>query len=358
MKKNLLPEIDGKPYYDDILDRCDVGFCDKNDYPEIAEFLDKYWRKGHIFTKSKVLFDWQHYNKRQERYNIVCAREKQSKEIYSLLGFVPTYQFDENIERVLLWPCIWKNRNEVGIRGLGIILYWYLKEHLTIECMEMLGISEQALGIYRSWGFETDKINQYFIPNRNKGTFKIISGYVNDKKSIELSCGSYSVCRTENELRESISRIGISNPYKSSEYYINRYYLHPIYKYEYACFQGENAVCLLILRLCVARQARVLRIVDVVGDIRALGDCALSIQSLLEKYDAEYIDLVNVGIDKRLLKNAGFTEVEKDGNVIVPNYFEPFIRENIFLDYAHKSIVGDKACFFKGDADQDRPNIL
>ena len=81
MKKNLLPEIDGKPYYDDILDRCDVGFCDKNDYPEIAEFLDKYWRKGHIFTKSKVLFDWQHYNKRQERYNIVCAREKQSKEI-------------------------------------------------------------------------------------------------------------------------------------------------------------------------------------------------------------------------------------------------------------------------------------
>ena len=55
MKKNLLPEIDGKPYYDDILDRCDVGFCDKNDYPEIAEFLDKYWRKGHVFTKSKVL---------------------------------------------------------------------------------------------------------------------------------------------------------------------------------------------------------------------------------------------------------------------------------------------------------------
>ena len=44
-------------------------------------------------------------------------------------------------------------------------------------------------------------------------------------------------------------------------------------------------------------------------------------------------------------------------NIIIPNYFEPFKRENIKLRYA---IWPDKKTLpiFKGDCDQDRPNVI
>ena len=52
---------------------------------------------------------------------------------------------------------------------------------------------------------------------------------------------------------------------------------------------------------------------------------------------------------------AGFTEVnEEDGNII-PNYFGPFLQENIdiWVDSKDKNSL-----FTKADADQDRPNTI
>ena len=44
-------------------------------------------------------------------------------------------------------------------------------------------------------------------------------------------------------------------------------------------------------------------------------------------------------------------------DIVIPNYFEPFKRENIKLRYAiwpGKKILP----IFKGDCDQDRPNVI
>ena len=43
---------------------------------------------------------------------------------------------------------------------------------------------------------------------------------------------------------------------------------------------------------------------------------------------------------------------------MVPNYFEPFEKRNVYLDYSLKTVSGYKAEFFKADSDQDRPNML
>lgn len=52
---------------------------------------------------------------------------------------------------------------------------------------------------------------------------------------------------------------------------------------------------------------------------------------------------------------AGFVEVnEEDGNII-PNYFEPFVQENIDIWVDSRD---DNSLFTKADADQDRPNII
>ena len=79
----------------------------------------------------------------------------------------------------------------------------------------------------------------------------------------------------------------------------------------------------------------------------------------MQNNNYEYIDFVEVGLDKECLINAGFINRKEYENVIVPNYFEPFVQENIDLDYAYKTVVNDsRTIFFKADADQDRPNII
>ena len=41
---------------------------------------------------------------------------------------------------------------------------------------------------------------------------------------------------------------------------------------------------------------------------------------------------------------------------IIPNYFEPFVRQNVKFAISYKARFPYVA--FKGDADQDRPNVL
>ena len=54
---------------------------------------------------------------------------------------------------------------------------------------------------------------------------------------------------------------------------------------------------------------------------------------------------------------AGFKLLEDLTEVIIPNYFEPVINENIDILFAYKKKENIKFNIYKGDGDQDRPNI-
>ena len=55
---------------------------------------------------------------------------------------------------------------------------------------------------------------------------------------------------------------------------------------------------------------------------------------------------------------AGFKLLEDLTEVIIPNYFEPVINENIDILFAYKKKENIKFNIYKGDGDQDRPNII
>ena len=82
----------------------------------------------------------------------------------------------------------------------------------------------------------------------------------------------------------------------------------------------------------------------------------IQFQEYLQFENAEYIDILNFGISKQIFENLGFVKLNINDDLIIPNYFEPFIRENHELNCAYRS-KGDYV-FFKADADQDRPSIL
>ena len=144
-------------------------------------------------------------------------------------------------------------------------------------------------------------------------------------------------------------------PYKNKRYYNNRYLNHPYYKYQLlsVCFKSE-VLAVLVVRKVFYETCSCIRIVDVCGDLKRIDNIYGNFQKLLDAENAEYIDCYNCGIPKEQFEKMGFVEVEKD--TIIPNYFEPFEQKNIELRYA--SYAATSVVMFKGDCDQDRPNLL
>jgi hypothetical protein len=361
--RDILPELNGKEYTDGLYEDYDIRFCRVDEHADIRTFLKDYWREDHIFVLSKEMLDFQHLDKKNNRYNFVIAREKISGDIHAILGFVPTSQYDNNIQDTMIWPCIWKSRKDIDRKGLGVILYYHLKTNIEIETISILGISEIALSIYRHWDFQTGEIEQYVYPNFkaksniSKGLIEEASGEFENVDSFGLS----KITEQEYSNISSDNRIFfVNSKYKSKDYYLNRFFRHPIYQYDFLEITDDKEIRgILIVRACGDGKNECLRIVDCIGEVDCLIGVKFQLQLYLQDNMYEYVDFIEVGLDDALLKAAGFYRRKDYPNVIVPNYFEPFLQENVDLDYAYKTIVEDsKLIFFKADADQDRPNVL
>ena len=361
--RDILPELNGKDYIDDLHKDYDIGFCKLGEVDELIDFLKTYWKEDHIFVLSREVFDFQHLDKKNQRYNFVLARERKSGDLHSVLGFVPTSQYDSNISSMMVWPCIWKSRDDIKRKGLGVSLYHYLKETLPIETISILGISEIALSIYKHWNFETGKIEQFFMPNYEI-CYNLSSGMEQIKKS---ESNKEDVAELKLYSEEMYDAIELSAPvfkhinkYKSKEYYKNRFFKHPVYEYKfYGIEQNKEVLAIAIARVCGNDEATCLRIVDYIGSLEALSFVKRQMQQLLQEENREYVDFVEVGLSEKVLSDAGFISRKYYPDIILPNYFEPFCKANIDLDYAYKTVVDDSVqVFYKADADQDRPNML
>ena len=177
----------------------------------------------------------------------------------------------------------------------------------------------------------------------------------NDIKSIGICCknninwplwylASIQICKD----------VFILNP----NYIINRYFNHPNYKYKiYILRDNQKYLCsLLVVRKIRFKNSSLLRLVDYQGNKNFLSRIYTPLQELLKAEKSEYIDFYQHGLAEKIFKNSGFINTEET-NFIVPNYFEPFVRKKIKLNFAYKSSVKNKKIyFFKGDGDQDRPN--
>ena len=62
------------------------SFSFKKDVKLLLNFINKYWKKNHIFVKSKKLFDFQHLS--GNKLNWVLAKNKNSGNIEGILGLV------------------------------------------------------------------------------------------------------------------------------------------------------------------------------------------------------------------------------------------------------------------------------
>ena len=75
----------------------------------------------------------------------------------------------------------------------------------------------------------------------------------------------------------------------------------------------------------------------------------------MEIYDCEYCDFWQHGVSEDALTRCGFIDAS-NSSVVVPNFFEPFIRKATPVSFAIKSSLEAPFKIFRADGDQDRPN--
>lgn len=330
---------------------------------DIQRFLDLHWKKNHSLVLSKELLEFQHLNNTDNQFNYVIALNKNTNEIDALFGYIPTYQYDRDLySNGDFWGAIWKKRDDIDndeSNEIGMDVFTRLFDYANFHSFSAIGISKIAMKIYKAFQCKIGCLAQYYILNDSIDDYKIARNV--DMKSIGIGSGfsrepNWSIKEISVDSLKDIKIKAFYRPFKSIRYIVNRYAKHPIYKYHFlGVYKKSELSTLLVIRIITVNGAKVIRIVDAIGQLQ--GSLYDEFQSYLKKTGAEYIDFMNYGIDENIFSQMGFKKLDLDGELIIPNYFEPFEQRNVKIDIAWKADYEGYVAF-KGDSDQDRPNVL
>jgi hypothetical protein len=332
-----------------------IGFCSKEDIPNLKEFLHKHWRPNHIFCHHQTLFDWQHWNEEMNAYHFLLARDEK-EEILGVLGFIPTFQYDASLEKKGdFFGAIWRiNEQHPKSVGLGHMLFRKLLKLPHFKHFGSLGISQDTINYMKIMRYHVGEMNHYFLLNPQINSFQIAQ--INtpiilnqpNNPSEEVTFKAISDLHNIQEFETSYK------PKKTITYLINRYVNHPVFRYKfYLSSVSDNHLALFVVRKVTVNDAVCLRIVDVFGKIEEHPSLQFHWEKTLMDEGAEYVDCYNIGIDKEHFERLGFVKKMSGMDVVIPNYFEPFEQKNIPLFYAFNA---PNYVLFRGDSDQDRPN--
>lgn len=336
--------------------------CSKAEITEVIDFIDNHWQKNHALVLSRPLMDWQHFDTINNRYNFSFARHRQSGEIHALQGLIPSSQYDPEILNPIVWGGIWKVRSDINNSGLGMMVRLYGEIEIPGCARGGIGLSNDASSIEKKLNIRNGICNQYYMLNRKILHFRLAAnippGHPEPKFASNPSKTIIPLKEDDYYNAEGPAFTGIP-PYKSKNYYLNRFYRHPIYTYHVAgILEAKQLIGVFFYRICEAQDSRCIRIVDYFGTGDSLPGNADNFQKLMEDTSAEYIDFFNTGINPELFFQTGFDERHRS-DIIIPNYFEPFLQKNIELAYSLSSKDPNfPILFFKADGDQDRPNRI
>lgn len=329
------------------------------------DFIAAHWSAEHVLANQRELLLWQHARS-DEFLNFVIARSERG--IEGVLGFVSSNcSGDREDSGRVLWLALWKIREDCRKPMLGLLLFRYLARNESFDGLGCLGFNETTQKLLAGMGYTIGTLEHYYLPNREAGTRVLLGGTVDygqqERANVMGEATLFKSVSAQDIEGVCKALLAATNgdflPRRGVDWYLGRYLKHPVYRYHImGLFAGADIVAMLVFRQVAARGGLALRIVDFVGDESALGHSSEAFQALLDEYRAEYVDFLNSGLNDEYLRACGF-RVRRDGDgVVVPQYFEPFVPENRDIQYAFKSSLDLPWRIFKGDGDQDRPNII
>ncbi len=330
-----------------------IEILKRKDLTTLQYFIKNNWQENHVFVKSEELLLWQHSS--DENLNYVIALNL-NQEMVGVLGFIPTTHFDLKLgsSGIDIWLALWKA--DTNYPGVGMDLLHHLEKIYKPLSIGSIGINDKVEKLYKILKYKTGTWNQYCFFNSKIKNFQIATVV---KLPMQVNNGYFShhsirIISDLNQLEafpEAVYR-----PLKSKNFLVNRYTKHPFYKYQFwGVYEENRVICILVTRKIEIEDSSCIRIVDVLGDLSKVENISSDLDKILQEENAEYVDFINYGIDEKVFLNMGF--LKRDNTLIIPNYFEPFLKDSIEVKFAYKSYF-EPYIIFKGDSDQDRPNVL
>ncbi|MFZ2410901.1 MAG: hypothetical protein WAW23_04965 [Candidatus Methanoperedens sp.] len=355
-----------------MIDRNRITYedCNEANVSDLMKAINRIWVKGHVLSYDRLLLRWQ-YNSifQTDELNFVLARESSSDEIIGFMGFIHNSTFDQSLvqrEDGYLWGALWKVQDDFLGMSIGKKLFQRMQSRINAP-YAAFGINDEIAKLYNKMGFELGSMNQFFIANSSLTEYKLLgikdsrqafSAFAKRSRDYEYLLLHEKDLVDQARLIDDLSPTHII-PRKTVLYFINRYLRHPVYHYDiFAIYEHSQLKALLVTRRCYAENRKAIRVIDFIGEEDQIKNIADLLFRQIEDTGAEYADFINFGIDEQVFIDAGFKKVAYDDEAeIVPNYYEPFIRKNVLLRFACEKMQKNKMWLFKGDSDQDRPNL-
>lgn len=328
-----------------------------HDRKEVLEFLRDQWNSEHVYLKSDRLFSYDLIF--GNRLNFILAINKEQT-IDGILGFIP-YSPDYNGSDIL--TVLWKVKAKNGDPMLGITLLTKLVDDCGFRIVSTVGANPKTLPLYEFLGYRVGQLKHYFILNDQLSVFNIcknassvLSGNLAspaDNKTL-IHYKTYDELTAHFCAEEYKDRI----PYKSSWYINKRYFGHPYYSYNVIGIRSTEGITnsIIITREITHNESKVLRIVDFIGDESDLQGIGGALKEHLYENNYEYVDFYQYGIAHDIMIEANFLLKDDYKDLIIPNYFEPFLQSNVTINFF--TTASNEFYFFKADGDQDRPNKI
>lgn len=339
-------------------ERYEIRLGRADDIENIMKFIDENWKKGHILARDRKLFEYEFSD--GEQVNMVLAIERDTNELQGILGFLYCSKTPD-VRKRDIWGSLWKVKNEKNnIPFLGVELAKRVYKLTGCRMHIGSGANPNTTIPLRKlfFGDIAGKMKQYYCLNPNISEYEIAKiNKFNSNKFIQKSRLTEIVpLLTFMEFKKfyNIEQLD-AYPYKDNWYIQKRYFKHPYYGYKLWGLKTKSKnEAVVIGRIVEVLGKKILRIVDYIGNHQIFEETGQFWRQLMQENNYEYIDFLEYGINDEILINAGFVLRQEDDVNIIPNYFEPFLQENVDI-WVHYKLEG--TTFFKGDCDQDRPNI-
>ena len=333
-------------------------YCKLSEIDKFKEFIDKHWRKGHILSYSDDLIKFQYGVEGEDRLTIVVAVNNETHDFDGVYGYITTHKYDttKQIPKVL-WGAVWKVRDDINnplIGKVGLGLLKYILKNEEYDAFSVLGVSEVNKQIASALHFTMGELNHFYCASNSVTEFKIAKKPKRNKGAVQSSD-----CFVREVLLplDNYEFFENDNYYKNIPYIRNRYENHPFFKYRFlGIYKGDELKGIFVFRRISVANNHVLRIIDFIGSLKDVENVSDSLQELLLKEGAEYIDCLNYGLSKDDFLRLGFNEVLSNDDTIIPEYFEPFEQRYVPMEFEY--ISDCPLIIFKGDGDQDRPNKI
>lgn len=326
----------------------EIRLAEKKDIPMIMNFIRDYWKKDHILATNQAFFEYEFLD--GNRVSFVLAIEKETRTLAGLVGYIPYSTGDVSGAMI-------KVRPDLSVPMLGLELMRRREQLTDYQSLVAVGVNPQTVvpALRRIFKRKVGVMKHAYMLSEDKDyQIAVIREEKNKKREIE-----YTAYQEINDIEEYAANMDIDKkwtklPFKSKQYLEKRYFQHPIYHYRKFLVGREPAKALVVAREVCLRQAKILRIVDYVGDIEQISVVAGLSNQLLERENYEYIDFMVGGLPEGVIESSGFHVLTSDDKNIIPNYFEPFVQKNIEVWYE----ATEDMVVFRADGDGDRPSVI